>query len=137
MEEKCVLVLDADLPTGVLANAAAILGVTLGARFPQLIGPDVTDGDREIHPGIITLPIPVLKSDAAGLRALRGRLRDPAFAGIFAADFSDVAQRCRTYPEYISSSAEAEERKFTYLALLLFGPKQQVNRLTGSLPLLR
>ena len=137
MEEKCVLVADSSLPAGVLANTAAILGVTQGARFPQAVGPDVTDGSGALHPGIITLPIPVLKSNAAGLRALRSRLGEPPFEGVFAADFSDVARRCRTYPEYVSSAAGTPEREFTYLALLLWGPKEQINRLTGSLPLLR
>lgn len=136
MDEKCVLVADAALPAGVLANTAAILGVTLGARLPRLVGPDVTDGSGLLHPGIITLPIPVLKSDAAGLRALMIRLRDPAFQPVFTADFSDVPQRCRTYPDYIASAAQKEERQFTYRALLLLGPKGLVNKLTGSLPLL-
>lgn len=136
MDEKCVLVADAALPAGVLANTAAILGVTLGARLPRLVGPDVTDGSGQLHPGIITLPIPVLKSNAAGLRALRIRLRDPAFQPVFTAAFSDVAQRCRTYPDYIASAARKEERQFTYRALLLLGPRDLVSKLTGSLPLL-
>ncbi len=135
MKEKCVLVADVTLPAGVLANTAAILGVTLGAHFPQAVGPDVPDGSGTLHPGIITLPIPVLKSDAAGLRALRSRLREPVFQDLFAADFSDVAQRCRTYSDYLSSAAETGERSFTYLGLLLYGPKEKVNKLTGSLPL--
>ena len=32
--EKCVLILDQDLPAGLLANTAAILGITLGQRRP-------------------------------------------------------------------------------------------------------
>lgn len=93
--------------------------------------------DAALHPGIVTLPIPVLKSNAAGLRALRSRLREPGFDTVFVADFSDVARRCRTYPEYVASAAGIPEQEFTYLALLLRGPKEQINRLTGSLPLLR
>lgn len=33
--EKCVIVLDSDLPLGVLANTATILGITLGKHFPE------------------------------------------------------------------------------------------------------
>ncbi len=83
MEEKCVLVADPTLPAGVLANTAAILGVTLGARRP------------------------------------------------------DVAQGCQTYPDYLATAARTPEEAHTYLALLLWRPKRLVNRLTGSLPLLR
>lgn len=134
MEEKCVLVADSSLPAGVLANTAAILGVTLGVRFPQAVGPDVADGSGALHPGIITLPIPVLKSNAAGLRALRSRLGEPPFEGVFTADFSDVARRCRTYPEYVTSAAGTPEREFTYLALLLWGPKSRSTGSQGAYP---
>ena len=76
-EIKCVLVLDGDQAPGVQANAAVILGMTLGERHPALVGPDARDGDGGLHPGISTSPVPVLKIDADGLRALRKRLREP------------------------------------------------------------
>lgn len=40
-EAKCVLVMDENLPTGILANAAAILGITLGRKIPECVGEDV------------------------------------------------------------------------------------------------
>ena len=40
--EKCVMVIDPELPTGVIANTTAILGMTLGKRFPEQVGNDVT-----------------------------------------------------------------------------------------------
>ena len=86
-EIKCVLVLDGDQAPGVQANAAAILGMTLGARHPALVGPDARDADDGLHPGISTSPVPVLKSDADGLRTLRKRLREPRFASVFAPIF--------------------------------------------------
>ena len=136
-EEKCVMVADEALPTGVLANTAASLGITLGARYPEVVGPDVTDASGVTHPGITTFPVPILKSDAEGLRALRQRLKDPAFQEVFTADFSDVAQSCQVYDEYEAKAARTPEDGHSYLALLLCGPKKQVNKLTGSLPLLR
>lgn len=47
-----------------------------------------------------------------------------------------MAQRCRTYPDYIASAAQREEWQFTYRALLLLGPRALVSKLSGSLPLL-
>ena len=38
--EKCVLVIDGTLPLGLIANTAAILGITLGKHLPQAVGPD-------------------------------------------------------------------------------------------------
>ena len=77
--EKCVLVLDETLPLGLAANTAAILGLTLGRRRPDLVGDDVTDGSGELHPGIVTLPVPVLRGDRALLSQLRERLSQPEF----------------------------------------------------------
>ncbi len=33
--------MDENLPTGILANAAAILGITLGRKIPECVGEDV------------------------------------------------------------------------------------------------
>lgn len=40
---KCVMIIDAELPLGVIANTSAILGVTLGKQVPEQVGPDVLD----------------------------------------------------------------------------------------------
>lgn len=41
--EKCVMVIDETLPTGLIANTAGIMGITLGKEMPDTVGPDVTD----------------------------------------------------------------------------------------------
>lgn len=53
---KCVMILDEELPAGVLANAAGILGMTLGKQIPEVIGPDVLDKKRKGAPGNHRLP---------------------------------------------------------------------------------
>lgn len=135
--EKCVLVVDGALPPGLIANTAAILGITLGKSQPEAVGPDVTDGSGVIHPGIIAFPVPVLRGDRAALRALRERLRTVPFSGLFAADFSELAQGCRTYGEFQGKMAAAAEEDLRYLGIAVCGEKRLVNKLTGSLPLLR
>lgn len=54
-----------------------------------------------------------------------------------AVDFTDLAQRCRTYGEYMEKMSAAAPEDLRYLGLALRGPRRQVDRLTGSLPLLR
>ena len=134
---KCVLVMDPDLPLGVIANTAAICGITLGRHLPEAVGPDVRDRDGRPHLGIIKFPVPVLKADREVLRAIRERLYGPDFAEVVAVDFSDLAQGCRTYEEFLFKAADTPEADLTYLGLGLCGPKKLVDRLTGSLPLLR
>lgn len=135
--EKCVIVLREDLPAGVAANTAAILGITLGQRRPDLVGPDAPDGGGKRHPGIIQIPVPVLRADGARLREIQDKLETPKFQGVTAVDFSALAQGCRTYGEFLEKMAGAAPDSLEELGLLLCGDAKQVNRLTGSLPLMR
>ena len=76
LDKKCVMVIDAALPLGVLANTAAMLGITIGQRLPQIVGADVTDASGQVHTGISMLPISMLR----GSEELLGELRLGRFA---------------------------------------------------------
>ena len=54
-----------------------------------------------------------------------------------AIDFSEAAQRCLNYEQYIRSLAQLSAEELFYLGVCMYGPKKKVNKLTGSLPLLR
>ena len=136
-QDKCVLVIDEAMPRGLAANTAAILGITWGRLRPELVGEDVTDAAGAIHPGIIRTPVPVLAGGPGVFQALRRRLAGPEFSDVAAVDFTDLAQSCRTYGEYIEKMAAAAPEDLRYLGLALRGPRRQVGRLTGRLPLLR
>lgn len=135
--EKCVLILDSAMPAGLIANTAVILGITLGKLLPQVAGEDAWDADGGRHPGIVTFPVPVLQSTPEGIRTVRQRLAEPEFQDVTAADFSDLAQGCRTYAEFLEKMARTPENALSYLGLILCGSRKKVNRLTGSIPLLR
>lgn len=135
--EKCVMILDGQLPAGLAANTAAVLGVTLGARLPDVVGGDVRDGAGRTHAGIIQFPIPILKGSPETLAALREKLYEPEYAELTAVDFSTLAQSCRTYREFIGKIAACPVEDLRYIGLALCGDKKKVNRLTGNLPLLR
>ena len=135
--EKCVLVVDQDLSPGLAANAAAILGITLGRQLPEVVGSSVSDGSGRSHLGIIVFPVPILRGSRETLAALRRRLYEPDLSGLTVADFSDLAQGCRTYSEFTEKMSDTPEEDLRYLALAICGEKKQVNKLTGSLPLLR
>lgn len=135
--EKCVIVLDESLPLGLIANTAAILGITFGQKMPQIVGDDITDKTGRTHLGIITFPVPILKANAEALKVLREKLYSEDFSDLTAADFSDLAQSCKTYSEFIVKMNAAREENLSYLGLAICGAKKKVNKLTGSLPLLR
>lgn len=53
--EKCVMVINAELPLGLIANTAGILGVTLGKLAPQIVGEDVVDQSGNSHRGVVAI----------------------------------------------------------------------------------
>ena len=135
--EKCVMVIDGRLPPGLIANTAAILGITLGKQLPETVGADVYDATGRAHLGIIEFPVPVLRGSPEAIRAIRERLCQPEFQELTVVDFSDLAQSCRTYGEFIARMADTPEGALGYLGIVICGGRKKVNRLTGSMPLLR
>ena len=49
--EKCVMVIDEELPTGIIANTAGIMGITLGKKLPETVGPDCIRPERKVPSG--------------------------------------------------------------------------------------
>ncbi len=135
--EKCVMILDDSLPAGLIANAAAILGITLGKQLPQVVGHDVTDQAGREHLGIIEFPVPILKGDKERIKAIRKRLYEPDFSDLTVVDFSDLAQGCKTYGEFTEKMRDTSDGDLNYLGIAICGGKKKVNRLTGNLALLR
>lgn len=52
-------------------------------------------------------------------------------------DFTDVAQASRVYEDYTRKIAVLPAEQLHYLGAALYGKRETVNKLTGSLPLLR
>lgn len=135
MESKNAIVVSEDLPPGLAVNAASVLAVTLGHRVDGLVGSDVKDADGIVHPGIIYTPLPVLKANAADIgRIVESASGDPE---VFCVAFSSLAQSCKTYDEYIQRMNETPTSGLEAVAAAMAGPKKKVNKLVGSLPLLR
>lgn len=134
---KCVMVIDEKLPLGIITNTAAILGITLGKQVPELVGKDAYDASGQNHLGISTVPVPILKGSKEIIRDLREKLYASDYDDVIVADFSDVAQSCNIYSEYIKKASTTLELEHNYLGLAICGNKKKVNKLTGSMPLLR
>lgn len=135
--EKCVIIVDENLPLGIIANTAAILGITMGMKMPDVVGNDVLDLEGNPHMGIIQFPVPILKGNIGILKKLRTRLFEPQFSELTVVDFSDLAQGCKTYNELIGKMANTSESRLNYIGIAVCGNKKQINKLTGSMPLLR
>lgn len=113
------MVIDKNLPLGIIANTAAIMGIT------------------HEHLGIIEFPVPILKGSPEIIKAIREKLYQPDFQDLAVVDFTDLAQGCKTYDEFISKMGNVSESTLQYFGLAICGPKKKVNKLTDSMPLLR
>ena len=129
--EKCVIVVDEELPLGIIANTAVILGITLGKTMPEAVGPDVIDQTEKSHLGIIKFPVPVLKSSAEKLKYIREQLYQDDFHDLLVVDFSDLAQSCKTYDDFIQKMTQVPESALKYFGLAICGSKKKVAKLTG------
>lgn len=134
---KCVMVIDEALPLGIITNTAAVMGVTIGKYLPQAVGVNVVDRAGYEHLGIIAFPIPILKGSRSIIKKLRERLYADSFSDLKVVDFSDTAQSCKTYDEYIGKMADVSETDLSYYGIAICGEKKKVNKLTGNMPLLR
>ncbi|ONI86352.1 hypothetical protein ALI22I_26485 [Saccharothrix sp. ALI-22-I] len=128
MPTKLALILRDDLPPNLAANAAVVLGLSLGARLPELLGDDGKDADGSVHQGLNNHPVPVLTASGDHLKTLHRA------EGVLKIGFTEVARRSRAYAEYLEALAETEDPEF--VAVALYGPRAEVTKLTRKLPLM-
>lgn len=132
---KCAIVVNDQLPTGLAANAAAVLSLTLGHRVEGLVGPDVKDASGVVHAGIIYVPIPILKGTQEQVDAIVQAAA--AHEDIFFVSFSSLAQGCKTYDEYIDKMAMTTTVDLNSVGVGLHGPRKPINKMVGALSLYR
>ena len=111
----------------------------VGVHPHQIIfeGADVYDKTGNEHLGIIEFPVPILKGNADVLKAIREKLYEPEFSELTVVDFSDLAQGCKTYDEFIEKMKGVSEEELHYFGIAICGVKKKVNKLTGNMALLR
>jgi hypothetical protein len=132
---RCVIVVDDSLPPGLAANATAMVALTLGATVVGLPGAALIDANGARHPGLIPQGLPVLRASADRLSDLRAQAIASQDVGVI--DFPSEGQQTTDYDEFRSRVAGTPTSGLRYLAILLYGQRRAVNRLTGSLALLR
>jgi hypothetical protein len=134
--EKCAIVIDDALPTGLAMNAAAVLALSIGDAYGEsALGPDVKDRDGQVHYAITEVPLPILKADTQALRGIVTKaLAEP---DVFLVDFTSTAQAARNYGAYVEAMEATAAEEHVYVGVAVVGAKKAVQKLSGSLPLYR
>lgn len=133
MTIKPVIILANTLPTGLKTNFAAVLGMTLARLLPELVGDATPTADGVALAGITTVALPVLGAPEEELLAL---FLAAEVLPIRAA-YMRAAFEARNYDDYTSRIVTSPLAGHVPLAILLAGPRKAVDRMCGSLPLLR
>ena len=131
---RCVIVIDAALPAGRAANAAAVIALTLGKRHPHLVGADLVDASGHVHPGLIPIGIAVLAASAAELCALRAKALS---GGIDVVDFPSEGQTTTDYAAFGARVRGIATEDLSYAGVGLYGRRKAVGRVVGRFSLLK
>lgn len=134
---KIVMVINKELPTGLIGNTAAVLGISAGKMYEDIVGADIQDKDGNVHKGITTKTIPILAGTRDQLKCMRERLFTEEFSALTVVDFSEVAQQSLDYTSYTTALNHSASSEIDYLGVCMYGPIKKVNKLTGYLGLLR
>jgi hypothetical protein len=129
------MVINPELPLGLIANTAAVLAISLGAKIEGIVGEDVYDQTSAVHRGLTTLPISILKGNSNLIRSLRNQLL--AMEGMYFVDFCDAAQQSKHYDEFRARMLATSVNDLRYLGIAIYGTTDVVNSLTRKLSLLR
>ncbi|MFI7641473.1 DUF2000 domain-containing protein [Nonomuraea sp. NPDC049400] len=131
---KLVLVVRDNLEPALAVNAAAVVGLSLGARLSDPLGGDGVDGGGGWHAGLNLHPVPVLTAPTDELRELHHRAL--AREDLIAVGFNEVARRARDYDDYLATLTTTPSEDVEFVAVAVFGPRNRVTALTKRLPLL-
>ena len=132
--DRCVIVVDQDLPAGRSANAAAVIALTIGARHPFLVGDPLIDASGFNHPGLIPIGIPVLAAAQEVLPEIR---RKGLSLGCDVVDFPVEGQQTTNYQNFRGAVAAIEPDAIQYSGVALIGQKKEIGKIVGHLKLLK
>ncbi len=133
---RVAVIVNPELPPGLLANTVAAVSIGLGARVPGLAGAKLADREGRGIDVSSNRPVPILAADAETLRALTLKALGHAEA-LAVVPFPAFARSLHVYADYERELPARDLAAETIDGLGLVGPEKAVRSLTGALRLLR
>lgn len=131
---RCVMVMNDGIDGGYLANAIAVIALTVGQRHPHFVAEPLVDASGVSHPGLIAAGIPMLKCNNESLHELRKIALEK---GCDVVDFPFEGQQTKDYDEFLQTMTTVKEEDINYLGIAIIGKKNAVNRITKHCEMIR
>lgn len=133
--DKFVILIDNDLPSGLIANVSAVLSLSMGQIVTGIVGNDVTDKSGITYKGVTNIPIIILGSNKKQLKLLIAESSN--LEGVTTIGFNTLALKSKNYQEYTEKMVNTSTESLEYVGVALFGQRNLVDKITGNLPLLK
>ncbi|MBV9228484.1 MAG: DUF2000 domain-containing protein [Chloroflexi bacterium] len=133
---KCSIVVDGELPPGLLANTVGVIAMALGKLAPEAMGRDGIDQDGRCHPGLAWMGVTVLQGSQEIVSEIFTRVKE-SDPDLIIVDCPVVAQATRDYDEYLEMLTLQGQPELRLSGIGLYGNGKKIAKLTGNLPLLR
>lgn len=129
---KAAIIINPNLPLGILANAVACITSGLFVHGSNLVGPRIR-GDKIMYIPITKIPILIL---TPGKKSLQELCKQAKSINLKYMAFTKEAQSTTDYNTYENAVSDLPIESVNLLGLGLVGSAKLVNSLIGNLPML-
>ncbi|WDS34607.1 DUF2000 domain-containing protein [Pseudoxanthomonas sp.] len=133
---RIAIIVNPELPLGLLANTVAAIGIGMAAKLPALAGRPLTDAAGRTIDASSCLPVPVLQGDATLIRALLLKALETHQA-LALVPFPAFARSLHDFHDYQVQFPGRDLQQETLDGVGLAGPAKWIKSVTGALKLLR
>jgi hypothetical protein len=133
---KCSIIVDGELPPGLVANTVGVIAMALGKLAPEAMGRDGVDQDGKRHQGLAWMGVTVLQGNKEVISDIFTRIGENE-TDLLIVDCPVVAQATRDYDEYLEMLSRQGGPELRLSGIGLYGNGKKIAKLTGNLHLLR
>ncbi len=133
---RIAVIVNPELPVGLLANTSSAVAIGLAAKFPMLAGEQLADIEGRAVDVSSKLPVPILQATAEQIHAILHKAMQAGGEGAIV-PFPAFARAMHSFEDYRQVFPARNLSLETLDGLGLAGPEKWVKSLTGSLKLLR
>ncbi|WP_193588428.1 DUF2000 domain-containing protein [Yersinia hibernica] len=133
---RVAIIVNPELPLGLIANTTSAVGIGLAAKFPQLAGAVLSDSAGKEIDVSSKLPVPILQANASQMREILLKAWAASHERAIV-PFPAFARTMHSFQDYEEAFALRSLADEPLDGLGLVGPEKWVRSLTGALKLLR